>query len=181
MGGATFHGPLPAADGASLYHFTKDGSDIIVGWSLTIHLRAVYGLLLTALLMTFFYALLSWRSYAERERFIEHLRPFVASQRLTERLLHLVYQFIVYDGGKKKIARYQQYFTVRSILERIRTFDEDGARLGGGHPRACPEKGGPGPEEALLLEEVLVGRHPGGGGGGGDRDRHRRGGGRRHR
>jgi signal transduction histidine kinase len=63
------------------------GYGLIVGWSLTVHLRAVYGLLLTALLMTFFYALLSWRSYAERERFIEHLRPFVASQRLTERLL----------------------------------------------------------------------------------------------
>ncbi|MGD8792994.1 MAG: ATP-binding protein [Anaerolineae bacterium] len=63
------------------------GYGLVVGWSLTVHLRAVYGLLLTALLMTFFYALLSWRSYAERERFIEHLRPFVASQRLTERLL----------------------------------------------------------------------------------------------
>ena len=35
IGGATFNGPLPAAEGAYVYHFTKDGSDIIVGWSLT--------------------------------------------------------------------------------------------------------------------------------------------------
>jgi len=37
--------------------------------------------------MTVFYALLSWRSYAERERYIVHLRPFVTSQRLYEHLL----------------------------------------------------------------------------------------------
>jgi signal transduction histidine kinase len=43
--------------------------------------------LLAALLMTLFYALLSWRSYAECERYIEQLRPFVASQRLYEQLV----------------------------------------------------------------------------------------------
>jgi signal transduction histidine kinase len=37
--------------------------------------------------MTFFYALLSWRSYVERRRYMAHLRPFVTSQRLYERLL----------------------------------------------------------------------------------------------
>jgi signal transduction histidine kinase len=63
------------------------GYGLVVGWSLTFRLRAVYGLLLTTMLMTLFYALLNWRSYAERERYIEHLRPFVASQRLYEHLL----------------------------------------------------------------------------------------------
>jgi signal transduction histidine kinase len=63
------------------------GYGAIVGWSLTIRLRSIYGLLLTTILMVVFYALFSWRSYAERERYIEHLRPFVASQRLYERLL----------------------------------------------------------------------------------------------
>jgi len=63
------------------------GYSVAVGWSLTYGLRAVYTLLLSALLMTLFYALLSWRSYAERERTIAHLRPFVASQRLYEHLL----------------------------------------------------------------------------------------------
>ena len=37
--------------------------------------------------MTLFYALLGWRSYADRERSMADLRPFVASQRLYERML----------------------------------------------------------------------------------------------
>ncbi|HMA33150.1 MAG TPA: ATP-binding protein [Chloroflexia bacterium] len=44
-------------------------------------------LLLATLLMTGFYALFSWRSYAERDRYMDLLRPFVASQRLYEDLL----------------------------------------------------------------------------------------------
>ncbi len=63
------------------------GYGLVVGLSLTVNLRPIYSLLLTAVLMTFFYALLSWRSYAERERTIENLRPFVASQRLYDQLL----------------------------------------------------------------------------------------------
>jgi len=63
------------------------GYGVVVGLSLTVHLRPIYSLLLTAVLMTVFYALLSWRSYAEREHTIEQLRPFVASQRLYDQLL----------------------------------------------------------------------------------------------
>jgi signal transduction histidine kinase len=63
------------------------GYGAMVGWSLAFRLRSIYSLLLTTLLMVAFYALLNWRSYAERERTIEHLRPFVASERLYERLL----------------------------------------------------------------------------------------------
>lgn len=48
-----------------------------------------------------------------------------------ERLLDLTYNFVLFDAGEKKIARYQQYFTVKNILERIRQRDEDGRRLGG--------------------------------------------------
>jgi signal transduction histidine kinase len=47
----------------------------------------IYRLLLATLLMTLFYALLGWRSYADRERSMADLRPFVASQRLYERML----------------------------------------------------------------------------------------------
>jgi signal transduction histidine kinase len=47
----------------------------------------IYRLLLATILMTLFYALLGWRSYADRERNMESLRPFVASQRLYERML----------------------------------------------------------------------------------------------
>ncbi|MEM7346650.1 MAG: hypothetical protein AAF485_20600, partial [Chloroflexota bacterium] len=63
------------------------GYGIVVGWSLTAHLLPIYSLLLTTLLMTVFYALLSWRSYAWRERYIRQLRPFVVSQHLYEHLL----------------------------------------------------------------------------------------------
>jgi signal transduction histidine kinase len=37
--------------------------------------------------MTLFFALVSWRSYLDRDRSMARLRPFVASQRLYERLL----------------------------------------------------------------------------------------------
>lgn len=48
-----------------------------------------------------------------------------------ERLLELSWKFTVFDNGVKKIARYQQYFVIRSTLERIRSFDADGRRQGG--------------------------------------------------
>jgi len=48
-----------------------------------------------------------------------------------DRLLELTYRFIVYDAGEKKIARYQQYFTVKSIMQRITCIDETGRRKGG--------------------------------------------------
>jgi signal transduction histidine kinase len=60
------------------------GYGLVVGWSLALQLHPIYGLLLATILMVVFYALFSWRSYVERERYINHLRPFVASQRLYE-------------------------------------------------------------------------------------------------
>jgi type I restriction enzyme R subunit len=48
-----------------------------------------------------------------------------------DRLLELAWRFILYDAGEKKIARYQQYFTVNSILARVREPGSDGRRLGG--------------------------------------------------
>lgn len=63
------------------------GYGAVISWSFTLQLRPIYSLLLTAVLMTVFYGLFSWRSFAERERYINHLRPFVASQRLYDNLL----------------------------------------------------------------------------------------------
>jgi len=48
-----------------------------------------------------------------------------------ERLLELVYKFILYDNGIKKIARYQQYFTVRTIVERVLSAPAGATRPGG--------------------------------------------------
>lgn len=52
---------------------------------------------------------------------------------LPERLIEIARQFIVYDegGAVKKVARYQQYFTVRETLERVRQRDPEGRRKGG--------------------------------------------------
>lgn len=47
------------------------------------------------------------------------------------RLLELAGQFIVYDGGTKKIARYQQYDAVKKALRRIRSRYGGTSRQGG--------------------------------------------------
>jgi type I restriction enzyme R subunit len=40
-----------------------------------------------------------------------------------QRLLDLIYKFVLFDNGEKKIARYQQFFTVQDILARVRSLD----------------------------------------------------------
>ncbi|SPD63252.1 Type I restriction-modification system, R subunit [Cupriavidus taiwanensis] len=48
-----------------------------------------------------------------------------------ERLLTLALQFTVFDGGIRKIARYQQFFAIQRILQRVKHRDELGRRQGG--------------------------------------------------
>ena len=48
-----------------------------------------------------------------------------------QRLLELAYQYIVYDGGAKKIARYQQYFAIKATVNRVARLDANGVRAGG--------------------------------------------------
>lgn len=65
-----------------------------------------------------------YRKVTEQDRIIHALcRP--------ERLLEIVYRFILYDAGEKKITRYQQYFSVREIMARISSYDHDEKRQGG--------------------------------------------------
>lgn len=47
-----------------------------------------------------------------------------------ERLIEMVYKFIVYDAGVKKLPRYQQYFGVKKTLQRVKQI-ENGKRNGG--------------------------------------------------
>jgi signal transduction histidine kinase len=63
------------------------GYGAVVGGSIALELHPLYIVLPATLLMTFAFAFASWRSFAERERYIAHLRPFVASQHLYEQLL----------------------------------------------------------------------------------------------
>lgn len=55
------------------------------------------------------------------------------------RLLELIYRFILFDNGEKKIARYQQFFTVKDILKRVQgesstECTERGISAGGARP-----------------------------------------------
>lgn len=47
------------------------------------------------------------------------------------RLLELTYQYLVFDGGQKKIARYQQYFAIQATLNRVAHLNAQGRRTGG--------------------------------------------------
>jgi type I restriction enzyme, R subunit len=48
-----------------------------------------------------------------------------------DRLIELSFRFILFEAMEKKIARYQQYFTVKRIVLRIQTIGENGRRAGG--------------------------------------------------
>ncbi len=48
-----------------------------------------------------------------------------------ERLLELAWKFTVFDGGIKKVARYQQFFVIKSTLNRVKHFDSTNSRKGG--------------------------------------------------
>lgn len=67
----------------------------------------------------------------------EHGRQVTAQDRLLysvcrpRRLMEVFRMFIVYDAGKKKIARYQQYFAIQRILNRVQAIGRDGKREGG--------------------------------------------------
>jgi signal transduction histidine kinase len=63
------------------------GIGALAGGSFALQLQPIYVLLLSTLLITGFYALFNWRSYAEREQYMEQLRPFISSQGLYEQLL----------------------------------------------------------------------------------------------
>ncbi|MFN2125692.1 MAG: hypothetical protein ACK2UF_08800 [Candidatus Promineifilaceae bacterium] len=63
------------------------GGSILVATAVTLPVEPIYGFLLAVLMMTLFYALVSWRSYEERERLMDSLRPFVSSQGLYDSLI----------------------------------------------------------------------------------------------
>jgi type I restriction enzyme R subunit len=48
-----------------------------------------------------------------------------------DRLLDLARRFTLFDLGVKKVARYQQFFAVRKIMERVQERDAEGRRRGG--------------------------------------------------
>lgn len=67
----------------------------------------------------------------EGERQVTEQDKTIYSLCRPERLLELAYKFTIFDAGIKKIARYQQYFVVKSTLERVKQFDNQERRKGG--------------------------------------------------
>jgi type I restriction enzyme R subunit len=37
-----------------------------------------------------------------------------------ERLMDFVFNFILFDNGEKKVARYQQFFAIKKSMQRIK-------------------------------------------------------------
>lgn len=71
-----------------------------------------------------------WRDHEGARLVTEQDRVIYALCR-PERLLELAWKFTLFDGGIKKIARYQQYFVVKSTIERVKSLDAEGRRKGG--------------------------------------------------
>lgn len=67
----------------------------------------------------------------EGERLVTEQDRTIHSLCRPERLLELAFKFTLFDGGIKKIARYQQYFVVTSTLARIKDLNHEGRRRGG--------------------------------------------------
>ncbi|WP_310426939.1 type I restriction endonuclease, partial [Chamaesiphon sp. VAR_48_metabat_135_sub] len=85
--------------------------------------------------------LLSWREvWAQskiKELWAAGIREVSAQDRILysllnpARLLDLIYGYILFDSGTKKIARYQQYFAVRATIDRVKQVRGDLSRQGG--------------------------------------------------
>ncbi len=73
----------------------------------------------------------------------EEIAPYLVGRQVTEqdralyalcrpeRLLDMAWAFTVFDGGVRKIARYQQVFAVSEVLARVKQTDGSGKRRGG--------------------------------------------------
>lgn len=68
--------------------------------------------------------------YGEERQPTEQDRTLYALCR-PERLLAMARTYTVFDGGVRKIARYQQVFAIREVLRRVEQTDDRGARRGG--------------------------------------------------
>lgn len=78
-----------------------------------------------------------------REAAVEYCAALSAPRAVTEqdrllaalcrpaRLLEVARHFTVFDGGERKVARYQQFFCVHDTIERLKVVGPDGVRAGG--------------------------------------------------
>ncbi|MBN8995232.1 MAG: HsdR family type I site-specific deoxyribonuclease [Rhizobiales bacterium] len=70
--------------------------------------------------------------FADGDRLVTEQDRVLWALARPERILDIARRFTLFDAGEKKIARYQQFFSVRKILRRvISDRDEEGRRQGG--------------------------------------------------
>lgn len=68
---------------------------------------------------------------SQGERMVTGQDQLISSLCYPPRLMELIRKFILFDGGVKKIARYQQYCAVRETIHRVKNRNWDGSRQGG--------------------------------------------------
>jgi type I restriction enzyme R subunit len=72
-----------------------------------------------------------YERYGEAERSVTDQDRLIYALCRPERLLDMTRRYVVFDGGEKKVPRWQQYFAVQRLLKRVREKDADGRRYGG--------------------------------------------------
>jgi type I restriction enzyme, R subunit len=137
---------IAIAQNTAQYATTKTEKEFWAVWKEEVGLdnfeAELYALINVALSATQSQKLLSWReSWVQakiRELWAAGARLVSAQDRLLysllkpERLLDLIYGYILFDAGDKKIARYQQYFAVKATIDRVKQqVRSDDSRQGG--------------------------------------------------
>jgi type I restriction enzyme, R subunit len=137
---------IAIAQNTAQYATTKTEKEFWAVWKEEVELdnfeAELYALINVAISATQSQKLLSWReSWVQakiRELWAAGARLVSAQDRLLysllkpERLLDLIYGYILFDAGDKKIARYQQYFAVKATIDRVKQqVRSDDSRQGG--------------------------------------------------
>lgn len=73
-----------------------------------------------------------------------------------DKLLDIMYHFILFDDGLKKVTRYQQYFAVKWTLERVSEIQDNGKRRGG----VIWHTQGSGKSLTMVMLAQLIAMHP---------------------
>ena len=66
-----------------------------------------------------------------KDREVTNLDEMVYALFSKERVIELLYSYIIFDNRVKKIVRYQQFFAIKEIVKKINRFDRVGRREGG--------------------------------------------------
>jgi signal transduction histidine kinase len=116
------------------------GFSLLISGSIVVGIRPVYTMLLSVLVMITFLALLGWRSFSERERLINSLRPFAMSQNYVGTLLRESTTSIGHRQESQFIAPFQEL--CRNVLEAERAglFPHGQMALLAGEPTFFPKE-----------------------------------------